>query len=164
MVAIIDDFWTIIATPFIDPSVLWLLLPLVMFWLVIEIYFGKHKRESMGWNTGLANGMTITWITLDVLKNVGFTATMKSFALLGFLGYGVLIIFASFEHALSKGLENLVASPTVTYYLCAVAILWGYDVLEINTNTIINLAIIFGVIVVVTKTLQHFMHESPGQH
>jgi len=70
-------FKEIFLAPSKDPSIWWLLAPIILFWLITEIYFGRHKQERLGWNTALGNGLSMFWIVIisfKVLfdKNLGF--------------------------------------------------------------------------------------------
>ena len=40
---ILGGFKEIFSSPFRDLSILWLLIPIILFWLVMEVYFGRYK-------------------------------------------------------------------------------------------------------------------------
>src|SRR3989344_9539006 len=61
-------FSEIFSSPLKDLSVWWLLSPVILFWFVIEIYFGRYKKEKLGWNTALGNGLSMFWIVVISLK------------------------------------------------------------------------------------------------
>ena len=67
---ILDGFKEIFSSPFKDITVFWLLAPIILFWLILEIYFGTHKEEKLGWNTALGNGLSIFWVVVISLKSI----------------------------------------------------------------------------------------------
>jgi len=67
---ILDGFLTIFKSPSNDWSVMWLLAPIFLFWIVLEIYFDKHKKEALGWNTALGDGLSLFWVAITCVKYV----------------------------------------------------------------------------------------------
>ena len=65
---ILEAFSAILASPFKELSVWWYLTPIFILWLVLEVYFGKYKKEKLGWNTSLGNGITLTWINIESIR------------------------------------------------------------------------------------------------
>ena len=49
-----------------DYSVLWVILPIFLFWIMLEFYFDTHKEETLGWNTAFGNGLSLFGVLLCV--------------------------------------------------------------------------------------------------
>ncbi|MBW2976814.1 hypothetical protein KY347_05195 [Candidatus Woesearchaeota archaeon] len=150
---LLSGFKEIAASPFRDLSIWWLLAPIIMFWLILEIYFGRYKKESLGWNTALGNGLSMFWIVVISLKTL-FSEGLELFSLdkllfVIFIGlYSMFIIFISFTHKLKERIFFLFSSPTIIYYLSAIAVLWLHDLLAINFWVAIDLVILYIIILV----------------
>lgn len=135
----------------IDPSIWWLITPVIIFWIVIEIYFDRYKKEELGWNTALGNGLSILWVSFICLKFL-FEDKLINFlwskfiAILFIFLYGAFIVFNSYHHELKKKISFLLASPTPIYFFSLVAILWTYGFLPITFWTVINLIILYIII------------------
>jgi len=132
-----------------DVSVWWLLGPIILFWLVLEVYFSKYKTEKLGWNTALGNGLTVFWVSIVCTKYL-FEKGMENFgqskfiALIIIITYAIFIIINSFSHKIMETISFGLASPTITYYLSGIAILWTFGELRINVWVLIDLIIIYG--------------------
>jgi len=156
---LLAGFSEIFSSPLKDPSIWWLLAPIILFWFVIEIYFGRHKKEKLGWNTALGNGLSMFWIVVISLKvlfegqfglhNLGKLVFVIFIAL-----YSTFIIFVSFTHKIKENLFFLVASPTAVYYLSGIAILWIYNLLAMSIWVITDLIIIYMAILVFEAILK----------
>jgi hypothetical protein len=166
-VNILSGFKEIFSAPFKDPSILWLLAPIALFWLVLEIYFGKYKREKLGWNTTLGYGMTMFWVVVISLRtmfenNFELFSIDKILFLLVIATYSIFIIIVSFTHKLREKVFFLVASPSLVYYLFIIAILLVHGVLELNLWVVVDLVILYIVILLLETILKRVMPEAPG--
>jgi len=133
-----------------DLSIWWFLGPILFFWLILEIYFSEYKDEKLGWNTALGNSLSVFWSLVISMKYL-FENSRENFewikflALILFLLYTTFIIYNSFSHKLSAKVSFLLAAPTITYYLSAIAILWTYGELILTIWVVIDLVIIYGI-------------------
>ncbi len=164
--SIASGFGEIFSSIFREFGVLWLLIPLFILWLVLEIYFDIHKGESLGWNTALGNGITLFWITADVMRSLferNPSDFWMRFIITGVvLLYAILIIYLSFTHKISEKWDYPISSPTPIYYIAGVTILWGYGVLEVNKFVAIDLVILFVAILIIKQILRWIMPSGGG--
>jgi hypothetical protein len=140
-------FKDISLAPFRSLEALWILIPLFILWVVLEIYFAKFKTEKLGWNTALANGITLGWLTLQGMKGL-FEAKPDPFwfrfiANGAILIYATLIIYSSFTHKISEKWNFVIASPTPVYFLGVFSVMWGFGTLQINRYVLLDLLILF---------------------
>jgi hypothetical protein len=147
-----------------DPSIWWLIAPIILFWAIIEIYLDIYKKEELGWNTALGNGLSVFWVCIICLKFL-FETGLKNFrwskliaVILIFL-YGLLIITNSFYHRLKKNISFILAAPTPVYFLSLVIILWTYGLLPITIWIILDLVILFVIISAVEIILKKIIKE-----
>ena len=161
----LDGFKEIFASLFNDLSVWWILGPVFIFWVVLEIYFGKHKSEELGWNTALGNGISLSWITLNLMKFL-FENNLKMFTwpkfLLTFLImiYGFFIAYIAFTHKFSDKTTFLLASPSPIYYLASIAILWSYGVLDISLIILFDLVILYLIIIGILALIKKYIPDA----
>jgi hypothetical protein len=155
-------FLDIIKPMFVDPSLFWYLGPVLLFWLILEVYFSRYKSEELGWNTALGNGLSVFWIITICMKYL-FDNKMENFewakfiALIIMLLYAVFIIINSFSHRLREHLSFLLASPTATYYLSGVAVLWTYGKLQLTGWVLIDLVLFYGFVILVELILKRII-------
>ena len=150
---ILDGFKEIFSAPFRDSSIWWVLTPIILFWLVLEVYFGMYKGEKLGWNTALGNGLNLFWVVVISLKAL-FTKNLELFSIdklivvIVIAVYSGFIISVSFTHKLKENIFFLFASPTTIYYLSGITILWIHGLINITLWVIIDLIIFYTVIVI----------------
>jgi|TARA_B100001971_G_C18187924_1_gene536795 hypothetical protein len=150
-----------------DLSILWLLTPILFFWIVLEVYFSKYQSEKLGWNTALGNGMSIFWILIISMRELfseGWSGLVWSrfFGLMILFVYTGFIIYNSFAHKLPEKVSFIIASPTITYYLSAVAILWTFGGLVITGWVILDLLLIYGVVLILEVILKKYVQRETG--
>lgn len=152
MTEIIEAFKLIGAAFVKEPSVWWFLAPVFLLWIGMEIYFGQYKRERLGWNSILANGISFSWINIAsfrVLFMEDFGVVnwgIRFVILILFLVYGIFIIYNAFFHRLSPKTAAGIASPTPIYFLSVVSIFWGQGILAINQWVFLDLIIAYIII------------------
>ncbi|MFH1590976.1 MAG: hypothetical protein ABIC95_03530 [archaeon] len=160
-----EAFKHILAAPFKDLSVFWLLAPILILWIIMEVYFDMHKREELGWNTALGNGISMFWIGVSVMRHI-FENQMTAFtwprfsALVIILSYGLFITIISFKHTFKAKVVFLLASPSAIYYLSTIAILWGYGSLTLSWMVLLDLFLLFCIIVGIELLFRKFMPEA----
>jgi len=156
---ILNAFAEILKAPFIDLSALWMLIPLFLIWFVLTMYFGTHKQEVLGWNSSLGHGITIFWISVELMRylfssNFSFN---KFLIILLLLCYSIFICYISFKHVFSAKTTYATASPNVVYYFSGIVILWVYGSLQMNLFVFIDILVIFGLILLTTKLIKKFI-------
>lgn len=143
-------FKDIAAAPFQQLSVWWFLTPIIIFWIILEVYFGKHKSEELGWNTALSNGMALVWVNIESMRflwqNHPEPFWLRFVIVSTILCYGFFIIFISFTHKLSSKTTYALASPNPIYYFSYISVLWGHGVLTLTWWVFLDLIIIYPII------------------
>lgn len=141
-------FREIFEATIIEPSIWWLLAPLIILWITIEIYRGEHPQEKLGWNTLFANGISLCWVTIESIRFLFYEPTLTLFAerfviLLVILGYGVFVIIGSFLQRVPMKVMSFLAGPSLVYFLAIVTILWGHGLLDITPWVAVALFFLF---------------------
>ncbi|MBL7055494.1 hypothetical protein ISS07_01120 [Candidatus Woesearchaeota archaeon] len=160
----------IIFAPAKDASIWWLLTPIIFFWLIIEIYFGRYKTEKLGWNTALGNGLSMFWVVIISSKSLfnmdlGLFSFDKAIFIFVIAFYALFIIFISFTHKIKESVFFLFASPSAIYYLSAIAVLWIHNLLTITRWVMIDLMLLYVFVLIfetiLKKMIPTAIHEKP---
>ncbi len=145
-------FAEIFRAPFLGQHLWWQLGPVLVLWLIVEIYLDCHKGERLGWNTALGNAISLFWISLAAMQPL-FTVPVgesfpygRFFAILPILAYALFVGYVSFSHVFGERVTYALAYPTIVYYLCVFAILWGNKALDVNRYVLLAAALLFGVV------------------
>lgn len=167
---VLSGFEDILIAPFKSLEALWVLVPLFILWIVLEIYFTRYRKEKVGWNTALANGITLGWLTLTGMRTIFSTKPdnfwLRFFANIIILLYASILMYGSFTHRISKRWNFVLASPTPVYFLGVFSVMWSYGSLEINRYVLLDLIVLFILIVVFLKIVRHFAKPAetmPGE-
>lgn len=148
-----------------DLSILWLLAPIFIIWIFLEIYFGMFKSEKLGWNNTLGNGVTLLWIGVDSMRYI-FSAQRVGdfwprFIIFGIMVfYSIILIYISFNRRLGETLTYALGSTTPIYFLSSVAVLWSYGQLKIDRWVFLDFAFIFILLLVVFYVFRKFIPQS----
>ncbi|MBD3310535.1 hypothetical protein GF351_04910 [Candidatus Woesearchaeota archaeon] len=131
----------------VQPGIWWYLGPIIFLWFMLEIYFGTRKQEKLGWNTSLANGFTLAWISLESMRHL-FEAQPDNFwirfaIICALILYALFIAVISFTHKFSASLVFNLASPNPIYFLCYISVLWGHGALDINQWVALDLVVLY---------------------
>ena len=135
-----------------DINIWWFLAPVFILWIVMEVYLGQYKKEKIGWNSILANGISFSWINiasfqvlfLENSSSVDFT--LRTVILAVFFIYGLFIVYIAFRHKIPQQICSWMAGPTTIYFLSTISVLWGQGVLEINRWVLTDFIILYFII------------------
>jgi hypothetical protein len=150
-----------------DLSIWWVLAPVFLIWIIVEVYFGMYKKEALGWNTALANGITLMWICVDSLRHT-FSVEVSYFwirftVILGFLLFGLFLIYVCFKHRFSERFTFHIASPNLIFFLALSVVLFTYGELSLNWYVILDLFIIFIFIILIITLLKKLIPQSQAE-
>ncbi len=147
-----QDIFLIIAAPFSNFIVFWTSLPLLVTWLVLEIYFTIHREEALGWNTSLSNGFILFFTGMDCVKYLITTEKVTYFStklLLSILliFYGLFIVYISFTHKMPPYITFLLASPSLVYYPAILLVIWTHTNITLTKDMLLSAFILYLVVV-----------------
>lgn len=130
--ATVENYFREIAlTPFNHPELLPTLLPIIGGAIIIELYFGKHTEEELGWNTAVGNA--VIWITTGVSLLMTTSLTpgerMATYAL---IGAGGLVAYMDFFHEWSSQLAFRLSSSAIVYTLAYVLVVMVKTSMPVN--------------------------------
>ncbi len=111
-----------VLAPVTNPELLPSLLPIMLGAFIIELYFGKHKTEVLGWNTSVGN--SIIWIStgLNLLLTEAINSTIELYVSYLILGMGIIVGYMDFFHKWSEAVAFRASSADVIYPLAYVTI------------------------------------------
>lgn len=163
----LDALWEIVRSPFKEWSVWWFLAPLIILWIVLELYFGRYKSETLGWNTSLANGISLVWINIESMRflfsNHPEPFLLRFIPITVILSYGAFIIYVSFTHKFSGNVAYTLAAPTPIYFLSFISVLWGHGELILTWFIILDIIILYPIILGIFALIRKLLPEVPEE-
>jgi len=141
-----------VLTPFENPEIVPTILPLVAGAVVIELYFGKHKTEELGWNTSVGNA--VIWVSTGATLYMTETlSTPELYATGSLIGLGLLVGYMDFFHKWSETMAFMVSSAGVVYTLAYMLVVlvktdlsWTQDTLEASAIFFIGTNVVFKIV------------------
>lgn len=136
-------FVEILHSPVSNPSMLWMLIPLIILFISVEIYVARKKGEWLTWNLVLVNIVAIVFVILDLLR----------------------IIFARANNLVIGPVGDLILVPAILFLLVLILIYftiviprWSHPVSNIwymlARPSYLNIAAILSVILVYDPTFE----------
>lgn len=106
--------------PLNNPEIIPGVMPLILGALILELYFGKHKNEKLGWNTAVGN--SIVWLSTGISLHMTETieTTQELYATYFIMGLGLFTGYLNFFHKWKSDLAFLASSTTIVYSIAYV--------------------------------------------
>ncbi|MDI6737011.1 MAG: hypothetical protein QME12_00660 [Nanoarchaeota archaeon] len=156
----LSRIWLIAKSVFIHPEMLWVIIPVAMSMLLISYYFGKYKKEELGWNTAFGNSVVMLFACFDLFRY------LHNQGLLGWNNYTMLVsvvllegftlTLLDFLHAMPKSFAFALSSGmTVNTILIFLAII-VYGKIPLDYITAIAVAFMAFIIVLLLRIMQFF--------
>lgn len=161
---ILDGFKEIGGSFLKDGSLWWFLAPIFLLWILLEIYFGKYKKEKLGWNTALGNGITLLWINIESMRYIFSTRPDNFWIMFSVISlifaYSLMVIFFAFSHKITDKLEFLLGAVSPIYFLATISILWSHEALAITWWVLLDLVIIYLIIISIFAIIRKVLPEA----
>jgi len=163
---ILIGFKEIFSAPFKDLTILWLLIPIILFWFILEIYFSRYKEEKLGWSSALGFGLSMFWIVVISFRtmfenNFELFSIDKLLFIIFIAIYSGFIIYVSFTHKIKAKIFFLFTSPTIVYYLFGIAVLLVNNLLKITLWVIVDLIIFYIIIIIFEIIMKKIIPSAP---
>lgn len=121
--------------PVQHPDILPTILPLLLGFIVMELYFGKHVEEELGWNTSVGNAViwVATGLTLFMTEELSMLESRAAGAL---VLLGAAVTYLDFFHKWSEGVAFVVSSSGLVYSLAYVFVIMVKTSIEFTANSL----------------------------
>lgn len=148
-----------VLAPVHHPEILPTVLPIIVGAVVIELYFGKHTKEELGWNTSVGNA--IIWVTTGsvMLINSNLT-TQERYVTFGLIALGIFIAYLNFYHKWSSTVAFLASSSGIVYTLAYIFVVIVETDIQVNATVFKGAGVFFVGVIAAFKIIKSF--ETPA--
>lgn len=152
--------WEIAKALFKHPEMLWIIIPVVVSMIFISYYFGKYKKEELGWNTAFGNSVVLLFACMDLFRY------LYGNQLLGWNNYtilvsvvlmeGIILTTLDFLHALPKSFAFALSSGMTVNTIVLFLILLVYGQIPLDHITALAVTAMALAIVALLRIMQFF--------
>ena len=155
---IIARVFDIIKAPLNKPDMLWIVSPVLISTFLMTYYFGKYKKEELGWNTAFGNSIVLLFSCLDLFRFLYnhhlLKLNVETVLVTAVLLEGIILTLLNFLHALPKSFAFSVSSGMTINIIVVSLIILIYSRLPLDYVTALAVIIISAVIILVLKFIQ----------
>lgn len=122
--------------PLQHPEILPSALPLIFAGIALELYFGKHKNERLGWNSSLAN--SVIWITtgITLLISGDIDKAVHTYASYFLIGLGGITGYLDFYHKWPQEVAFVASSAISVYSIAYVTLVMVKTGMPVTTTSL----------------------------
>lgn len=156
-----------LVAPFMDPELLWIVLPTIFILLMITLYFGRHATEEIGWNTAFANSISLMWICIILSRMLLNTYTLdqilsnplirnKLIVLILLVGWVIILQLVNYFHAVPKKLAFFLSNsiPIYTMAYVVTSLLINFEITRFN---LMSAGILWVIMIVASEIIMLFI-------
>lgn len=172
----LDRLLELVFAPLQNQEMLWAAVPLLIATIFITLYFGRYKKEELGWNTAFGNTMVFLFVAISLIRQMYYldgagswdNVTSNGFYFLlsgGLVFAGVFLMLVTYFHLLPKKLAFFLFSAppiNVSVYVVMSAV---YAKVQLDAYTVMAGFLMLIGIVVFAKLLQLLIgleEKTPG--
>jgi len=144
-------FMELLLAPVNFPETVWIIIPLVLSVILLELYFGWYPREDLGFHGALENTVFLIFVGVDLIKYLILehrTITNVKVFMIGFIVvYGIIVAGLDFFHKLSRNIALKISSKSVVGFTAYIGIIVIYSDVLNNLTIVSTIATVFSVII-----------------
>ncbi len=155
---VLSRIWLVMKSVFIYPEMLWVIIPVAISMVLISYYFGKYKKEELGWNTAFGNSVVMLFACVDLFRY------LYNENLLGWNNYTMLVsvvllegftlTFLDFLHAMPKSFAFALSSGMTVNTILIFLIVIIYGKMPLDYITAIAVAVMALILVFLLRIMQ----------
>jgi hypothetical protein len=137
----------ILSQPIHNENLLWILIPLFLTLILMELYFGRYEKEELGWNTAFGNSLILIFVSANLINHLVnnnlWADPIKTGVILTLILIGFILTLLDYFHALPEKLAFAVSSKFPISFIAFLAILFVYIDIPIDQITLLAFVLIF---------------------
>jgi len=157
-----DRVFLMFKTPFIQPDLLWIIVPIYINWIINDIFTDKVP-DFVNFVSG---GFTALWIGMTLGRDLTMAATSDTLTTLSSL-QGIVVIFLIvfglvivIEAARKKEIVKYIARTREITYLLLWLVPLFFNIIPANIDTLIAALIFFPIFYIIIEFIDRFIIKS----
>jgi len=129
---VFTKFFDIVGAPFVNPEMFWILTPVIIIWVIIELYFARYVREELEYESALDNSLFLLFVGVDLVRRLAFEKllfvdTLRSIIVLLVIILALALAYLDFFHVLKRKISSRVNSKFVISFIAYLGIILTYS-------------------------------------
>ncbi|MDD5418107.1 MAG: CPBP family intramembrane metalloprotease [Candidatus Nanoarchaeia archaeon] len=161
--------YSIFSAPFTDPQMLWILTPLLITMVLMQLYFGRYRQEELGWNTAFGNSIALIFVSVNLLQRLvgligfeGLISDSRFYLISAILAIGAVQLILNFFHKLPKKYAFFIGSSAFVNILAFIVIVLVYTQISLDTTTLFASIAVFMILYFVLLMIKYLSPMSTG--
>ncbi|MDD4877684.1 MAG: hypothetical protein PHO02_01455 [Candidatus Nanoarchaeia archaeon] len=157
---VLSRIWLITKSVFAHPEMLWAIVPIAVSMILISYYFGKYKKEELGWNTAFGNSVVMLFACMNLYRHLhessmlGFNSYTMLVSVIMLEGFALTLL--DFLHAMPKSFAYALSSGmTVNTILIFLSII-VYGRIPMDYITALAVGVMAFAIILLMRIMQFF--------
>lgn len=157
-------FLQLLEVPINNTQILWAAIPLLIATFFMVIYFGRYKKEELGWNTAFGNAMVFMFMAINLIREMYYKNGVGSIdnilsskiylsVSIGLIGASICLMGLTYYRILPKRLAFfLFSAPTVnvTVYVIMAMV---YANVPADSITVLATGLFLAIILAIAKII-----------
>ncbi len=173
----VPRFIEVVTVPFNEPGVFWIVIPLIISMVLMQLYFGRHREEELGWNTAFGNSIALIFVSMNLLQFLYNKFGWATFDLINPPSYKIWLVIGigtislvqliiNYFHAIPKRIAFFINSSIPTNMTAYIAIVLVYTQIPLDWATFIASIALLILLIYVFKFVRELtpMTETAEQH
>ncbi|MBU0461022.1 MAG: hypothetical protein KJ574_00390 [Nanoarchaeota archaeon] len=160
----------LIMAPQENPDMLWIVFPLAVSLFFMTLYFGRYKREELGWNTAFGNSLALLFVAVDLFREIAKDTTHLKLLEQGIISSRLLVpallfllaaflLLSNFFHILPKIFAFFISSALPINLLAYVGIVVVYTGFPFDRITLAAALMLFLIMMILLSIIKIFEPE-----
>lgn len=170
-----DRFMEMVFVPVRNPDMLWAVVPLIIAVTFMTLYFGRYRKEELGWNDAFGNAMIFLFTAISLIKQMYYDTGSLSFDALAanptYLFFSVvlalaslLLMFITYFRFIPKRLAFFIFSAPPVNLALYVIITMIYAGIPADFITLLAAIVMFLFVFALTETVKLLVYLVMGYH
>ena len=162
-----DRTMELVFAPLNQQDMLWTAIPLLIATLFMTLYFGRYKKEELGWNTAFGNTMVFLFVAISIIRKMYdqgggsfdnlFSSELYTILSIGLIVGGFLLMCFTYFHLLPKRFAFFIFSAPPINVSVYVVMAIVYANVTPDYLTVLAALVLLVLILILAKIIQLFI-------
>jgi|GEM_PF-1084673 len=168
---VIPHMWQIIVAPFTNPSMMWIVTPLLISMTLMQLYFARHREEELGWSSAFGNSISLIFVSVNLMQflynQYGFGAfnildpvNSKIYLILGIGLISIVQLIINYFHLIPAKIAFFVNSSIPTNLTAYIAIILVYTTIPLTISTFFAAILLLALFIYLFKFIKRLIPMS----